>query len=201
MKLEAAGFQLLSPALQNLRHLRILKLRNCRVDQAAASSLADRRQSSLHYSEVLDLSFNSIGNGWTDLAPALASLPSLHQLELQRTQLSKDARAIAHVLPELQQLEVRNLGRNNLGDAGLSALHEAISLLSNLHELSLHDNAISDVGASALSPRLSQLTNLLLLDLSQNDFGNDGATALASALPHLLQLETLRLDNNNIGPA
>ncbi|MCI4664976.1 MAG: 50S ribosome-binding GTPase [Neomegalonema sp.] len=87
----------------------------------------------------------------------------------------------------LAQLELLDLGRNQIGDAGAAHL----AGLKALTRLDLRDNGIGDDGAA----HLAGLAALTSLDLSHNGIGADGATHLAG----LKALTSLDLSFNEIG--
>ena len=49
------------------------------------------------------------------------------------------------------QLELLNLGKNNIGDEGASVLARSLTSMSNLRKLNLRVNRIGDEGLSALA--------------------------------------------------
>ena len=82
----------------------------------------------------------------------------------------------------MQELE---LYKNQIGDAGLSALAEAVGsgALPQLKVLFLHENQNGDVGMQALAGAVSKgaLAQCTYISLSDNQIGDVGLTALASA--------------------
>ena len=85
-------------------------------------------------------------------------------------------------LPQLMEL---HLYRNQIGDAGISALVDALSrgALPQLEKLWLGGNSIGDVGLSALADVVSRgaLPALEKLFLDSNQIGDAGMSAFASA--------------------
>ena len=105
----------------------------------------------------------------------------------------------------LGKLKDLYLRRNNIGDAGMSALSGAIASgsLGKLEYLGLGKNDIGNEGMKALASAITSrsLPNLQNLWLQDNRLGDAGMTALSGAiasgsLPNLLELH---LSNNQIG--
>ena len=84
----------------------------------------------------------------------------------------------------MQELD---LYKNQIGDAGLSALAEAVGsgALSKLKSLILHSNSIGDVGITALATAVGSgapLAQCTYINLGVNQIGDAGLSALAGAL-------------------
>ena len=75
-----------------------------------------------------------------------------------------------------------NLESNDIGDAGASALADALKVNTTLTEINLGSNEIGDDGASALADALKVNTTLTKIVLCCNPIGDAGASALADAL-------------------
>ena len=92
----------------------------------------------------------------------------------------------------LGNLIVLDLSDNQIGDAGMIALANAIKpttenpmgSLANLILLFLSGNKIGDEGMKALSSAIASgsLGNLIVLDLSDNHIGDKGMEAFSSAI-------------------
>jgi len=79
----------------------------------------------------------------------------------------------------------------------LETIHQSTSLTT----VSLRRNQIDDAGATALAAAIQHSTSMTTVDLFDNDIGAAGAAALAAAIQHSTSLITLNLFNNLIGAA
>ena len=111
-----------------------------------------------------------------------------------------DARVIAIAVHHNLNQETLYL-RNNVSDAGATALAQALHHNSTLERLNLSNNSISDVGATALAQALHHNSTLKMLWLSHNNISDAGATDLAQALYHNSTLKELNLSHNSISDA
>jgi Leucine Rich repeat len=100
--------------------------------------------------------------------------------------------------PTLTELD---FSEDRIGDAGVSALAEALKVNNALTTLNISDNSIGVDDASALAEALKVNNALTTLDISDNSIGVDDARALAEALKVNKMLTTLDVDNNSIGEA
>ena len=98
-------------------------------------------------------------------------------------------------------LTILGLNSNQIGNAGASALADALRVNTSLTELNLYNNQIGDAGATALADALKLNTSLTTLNLNSNQIGDDGASALADALKTNTNLTILSLYSNQIGDA
>ncbi|KJE97283.1 hypothetical protein, variant [Capsaspora owczarzaki ATCC 30864] len=94
-----------------------------------------------------------------------------------------------------------SLGKNRIGDAGATAIAEALQASTALIHLYLVENQIGDAGAQAIAEGLNGNTRLTGLYLYQNEFGDAGAQAMAQALKVNTTLTWLSLRANQIGDA
>ena len=87
--------------------------------------------------QVLNLSFNQLGQGITELATHLPSVPHLTELNLRNTQMGeKEVTAVARTLKDLPELKWLNLSDNPLG-RGVSELAQHLSSIPQLGHLEL----------------------------------------------------------------
>ena len=90
-----------------------------------------------------------------------------------------------------------------IGDAGATALAEALKSNSTLKALRLDSNDIGYEGAMAMAMAMAEAlkTNSTLKEirLDFNNIGDEGAAALAETLKRNSTLHRLCLTNNNIG--
>ncbi|KAJ1477153.1 hypothetical protein T484DRAFT_1963883, partial [Baffinella frigidus] len=90
--------------------------------------------------------------------------------------------------------------RRSLGDAGVTAMAQFFSYLSNLHTIDLADNAIHDQGATALARALRAVPALRELVLDDNKIGNRGSEAVADTMAaRSCKMETFSVARNNLG--
>ena len=101
----------------------------------------------------------------------------------------------------LVNLTSLTLNKNSIGEAGASALSQALTANSSLTTLELRLNNIGNAGASSLSQALTANSSLTSLDLGANSIGDAGASALFQALSANSSLISLHLDENSIGEA
>ncbi|KJE92684.1 hypothetical protein CAOG_009694 [Capsaspora owczarzaki ATCC 30864] len=87
------------------------------------------------------------------------------------------------------------------GDAGATAIAEALKVNKSLRKLCLTLNQIGDAGAQAIAKALQVNTTLTNLLLWRNQIGDAGAQAIAEALKVNTTLKELHLDYNQIGDA
>lgn len=156
---------------------------------------------------TLNLSSNGqVGkSGMMQLAVALHSASdSLRALSLNYCNIDdRGARALSTSLSKLQSLRRLDLEGNLFGNAGASALAEALTSggLSGLEALNLKSNCFSDSGVVALSAalRTGSSPSLSCLDLSGNGIACEGAVALAMVIAggHC-SLQSLSLAWNNL---
>lgn len=97
--------------------------------------------------------------------------------------------------------QVLSFGKNKIGDAGATALAEALRKAAGVTSVSLAYNRIGDEGAKALARVLgaeSTTSCLVALHLDHNRIGATGARALATAAKRHNCLVTLTLAGNPI---
>lgn len=127
----------------------------------------------------LDLRRNNIGPAG---AAALAVALQQGQPQLPRSggATGDDEEEEAAAPLALQSL---NLASNRLGDVGVAALARGLAAPScHLKVLLAHHNGVGDAGATALSNALSKNPGLKTLLLTNNNIGDAGAEALGRAL-------------------
>ena len=98
----------------------------------------------------LDLSYNPLGQGITELATHLPSVPHLTKLRLKDTQMGeKEVTAVVRALKDLPELEWLDLSHNPLG-RGVSELTQHLSSIPQLPVLGLLDVKMTKKEASEL---------------------------------------------------
>ncbi len=162
--------------LRRLKNLRIVRIGDARVNDAALGDLARLPQLQelflLHTDGITD-------TGWANLA----KMTELRDLVLGSTGITASATRHLASLTKLRSLDVF---ANPITDAGLPWLED----LKALHKLSLSETGITDAGLS----HLAGLTGLQDLDLSNNRVSDNGLRHLGA----LRQLRTLNLDDTGV---
>ena len=92
-----------------------------------------------------------------------------------------------------------DIGSNQFGDEGATALAEAVKINTTLTTLNISGNNIRNDGAIVLAAVLKENNTLTKLDISRNYIGDPGAKALAEALKVNQTLTELYISNNSIG--
>lgn|GEM_PF-2179862 len=162
------------PALQLLDQLQMLDLSQTSIsDQGIASLQAFKKLAVLIAPETLsDQGLN-----------AVAALPHLTELTLDRTHVTNRGLPVLSQLPALERLDI---SATPITDKGMDALLQ----IPSLHRLILN-SLITDAGAGILKT----LPSLTEIDISQTQIGSEGMKALA-ALPHLRTLYAGKEFNN-----
>lgn len=111
----------------------------------------------------------------------------------------KGTNAISSSLVANTTLTSLNISNNNIGDAGMSHLSDALTM-NNLKELDISFNGVTSAGVLAVRESLKKCTNLDSLILDNNKIGNEGATALVDCLVSL-QVTKLGVAFNKIDTA
>lgn len=119
----------------------------------------------------LDLSHNPLGDvGISLLTPGLREAEALRSLILQDCDFGiEGAEAIASCL-ECMSLELLNVNRNSVADAGACALGLAAQKQCTLRELHATSNCIKERGSLAIAVALKSVTSMRLADLRGNKF-------------------------------
>ena len=108
------GISEVAKHLHNVPHLKKLLLNDTQMDEEEVTALAESLKSVIQLSG-LDLSFNPLGHGISELAKFLHNVPHLKELNLNDTQMSEEeVTALAHVL-YVRQLNFLFLAKNPLG--------------------------------------------------------------------------------------
>jgi Ran GTPase-activating protein (RanGAP) involved in mRNA processing and transport len=184
-----------------------LLLCNCRIESEGVKDLAE---SSFGRSVTsLDLRYNEIGDegaGYLSEAMIVASKAEegpcrFQSLILGNCLISNDgAKSLAEALGRKDNLmKELDLRENQIGDDGVAALAQALTIKQGLLTLDLRENQIGNKGAQSIANALSNQCTLTDLNLSDNQIGNDGARSLAHSLALNSHLKRLLLYANLIG--
>ena len=214
--------------LNNLHHItRLSNLKLCNVFMG--NQECQLLATALKYVDKLrrlQLSFNPLGHGITELAKHLHSVPHLQMLLLESTQMGEEeVTALAHSLQNVTQLSELDFSKNPLGhgiselakhlhsvphlkslhlddtqmgEEEVTALAHSLKNVTQLIELNLSNNPLGD-GVSELAKHLHSVPHLHHLDLADTEMGEEEVTALARALMYLPKLTNLYLDKNPLG--
>ena len=219
------GISELAKHLHSVPHLETLFLEDTQIGEEEVTALALSLKNVTQLS-ALDLSKNPLGDGVSELAKHLHSVPHLERLYLNATQMGEEeVTALAHSLKNVTQLRVLDLSNNPLGH-GVSELAKYLHSVPHLERLYLNDTQMGEEEVTALAHSLKNVTQLSELHLSKNplghgvselakhlhgvphlhsldladtEMGEEEVTALAHVLVYVPELETLYLDKNPLG--
>ena len=148
--------------------------------------------------QVLNLSFNQLGQGITELAKHLFNVPHLTELDLRHTQMGeKEVTGVARSLQSISKLKKLVLSRNPLGQ-GITELATHLPSVPHLTELNLWDTQMGEKEVTAVARSLQGISKLKKLVLSRNPLGQV-ITELATHLPSVPHLTELDLAKTQMG--
>jgi hypothetical protein len=105
----------------------------------------------------------------------------------------------------ITNLSTLNVGANNLGDRGISALAMCLGSTSKLRELNIENNRVGDAGGGALARALVTNTSLQRLLLAENCMGEPTGDVFATVVSHhnrtLWQLHGLAQNSPGVSEA
>jgi len=87
-----------------------------------------------------------------------------------------------NLIKQSKSLTSVDLGYNQIGAVGASAIAEAIKQSQSLTTVTLSGNSIGGEGASAIAEAIKQSKSLTTVNLSGNSIGVVGAAAIAEAI-------------------
>ena len=147
---------------------------------------------------ILELRENSLGQGISELAKHLHSVPHLEKLRLDDTQMGEEeVTALAHSLQHVTKLSILTLSNNPLGH-GISELVKHLHSVPHLERLHLHATQMGEVEVTALAHSLKNVTELSELSLSWNPLDH-GISELAKHLHNVPHLKALLLNDTQMG--
>ena len=214
-EIDLEGVMALARGLQGHRSMRHLNLSGNYVGGLGAKALAQALQENDCLEELL-LGGNGIGDeGCRELLAALAEAPHrLSWVDLPSNAIGPaGAKALADFLlasaspqfsggagsPPPSGLRKLDLYMNELGDAGVAQVAEAVREVRGLEELNLGGNGFGAAGAAALAAALQNNPDLQTLELGYNNLGKEGAKEVAAAVKFHPSLSTLRMGWCQIG--
>ena len=181
----------LAKHLFNVPHLTELDLKETQMGEREVTAVA-RSLESISKLKNLDLSCNLLGQGITELATHLPSVPHLTTLHLKDTQMGeKEVTAVARSLQSISKLQKLDLSSNPLGQ-GITELATHLPSVPHLTELDLNDTQMGEKEVTAVARALRDLPELWLLYLSRNPLGR-GVSELTQHLSSIPQLRSLEL--------
>ena len=219
------GISELAKHLHSVPHLECLRLDDTDMGEEEVTALAHSLKNVTQLS-ALNLTKNPLGDGVSELAKHLHSVPHLERLYLNATQMGEEeVTALVHSLKNVTYLRVLDLSNNPLGD-GVSELTKHLHSVPHLDWLYLNDTQMGEEEVTALAHSLKNVTQLSKLHLSKNplghgvselakhlhsvphlgnldladtEMGEEEVTALAHVLVYVPELQTLYLNKNPLG--
>ena len=186
------GISELAKHLHSVPHLERLMLKDTDMGEEEVTALAHGLKNVTQVS-LLDLSKNPLGDGVSELAKHLHSVPHLKRLYLDDTQMGEEeVTALAHSLKNVTQLSELHLSNNPLGH-GISEFTKHLHNVPHLKKLHLDDTQMGVEEVTALAHRLVNVPELEFLSLGNNPLGR-GVTELIRCLRSSPQLSDLSLE-------
>ena len=143
------GIRELAKHLHSVPHLKELHLNATQMGEEEVTTLAHSLQNVTQLSE-LELSFNPLGHGISELAKHLPNVPHLKKLYLRDTRMGEEeVTALARTLVYLPELKYLKLDKNPLV-RGVSELIDYVSSSSRLRGLSLRKVRLTKKEATEL---------------------------------------------------
>ena len=184
------GIRELAKHLHSVPHLKELHLNATQMGEEEVTTLAHSLQNVTQLSE-LELSFNPLGHGISELAKHLPNVPHLKKLYLRDTQMGEEeVTALAHSLKNVTQLGGLDLSNNPLRH-GISELAKHLHSVPHLEFLYLVDTQMGEEEVTALTRVLVYVPELKVLSLDNNPLGR-GVTELIKCLRSSSQLSQVR---------
>ena len=184
------GIRELAKHLHSVPHLKELHLNATQMGEEEVTTLAHSLQNVTQLSE-LELSFNPLGHGISELAKHLPNVPHLKKLYLRDTQMGEEeVTALAHSLKNVTQLGGLDLSNNSLRH-GISELAKHLHSVPHLESLYLVDTQMGEEEVTALTRVLVYVPELKVLSLDNNPLGR-GVTELIKCLRSSSQLSQVR---------
>ena len=186
-------FRDLAENLHHLPQLTKLNLSDVHMGEIECRLLAESLKF-VRKLQVLNLAWNPLGQGITELATHVPSVPHLTELHLIKTQMSeKEVTAVARSLQSISKLKNLDLSYNPLGQ-GITELATHLPSVPHLTKLRLKDTQMGEKEVTAVVRALKDLPELEWLDLSHNPLGR-GVSELTQHLSSIPQLRVLWLEH------
>ena len=191
------GISELAKHLHSVPHLKTLNLEDTDMGEEEVTALAHSLKNVTQLIE-LNLSKNPLGDGVSELAKHLHSVPHLETLFLEDTQIGEeDVTALALSLKNVTQLSKLHLSNNPLGH-GISEMAKHLHNVPHLKEFYVIDTQMGEEEVTVLAHSLKNMTQLSKLSLSYNPLGH-GISEFARHLHSVPQLKKLHLYVTQMG--
>lgn len=193
--LVGGSLKALTVHLQHVEKLRVMKLCNCRLTAQDLTALGEALDC-IPLIEVLDLSWNiGVGAGnFRHFTEHLQPESTLKELRLVDCQLSEtDVTALSEALPMLSSLEEFDLSNNKLSINGMENLSSSLGSTPRLKTLKLSMCGLNKDSLSVLGQALKFIPALEHFDLSCNKEAGGGLDTLVTNLTLLTHLRSLSM--------
>ncbi|KAK6620873.1 hypothetical protein RUM43_011171 [Polyplax serrata] len=152
----------------------------------------------------LDISNNNIENtGCEHICKGLMEQKGigLEALVLWNTNLTHESGThLASLLTSSCPIETLNIGQNQIGTIGISAMKEALSKNTNLQQLGVQAAQINGEGITIIADALAENSALRRIDARSNQIGVNGLTALKNVLDSGASVQRIDLDDSQSEP-
>ena len=185
------GISELAKHLCDTSHLKTLYVNNTQMGEEEITALARNLKNVTQLSE-LQLAYNPLCHGISELAKHLCDAPHLKKLYLNNTQMGEEEiTALAHSLQNVTQLSELQLAYNPLCH-GISELAKHLHNVPHLKELHLNDTQMGEEEGTALARALVHLPELKYLSFGKNPLGR-GVAELINCVRSCPQLSSVCL--------
>ena len=197
-RLLSEGVTKITRQLEKIITLQSLSLNenNITCSEKVAASIAKIITNNINL-KVLHLHNNNFNNSNTSrITEALNKLTSLRELTVNNTGCTADH--ITTMISNNLQLEILDIGDNQLKSVGIISISKVLINLSYLKTLELYGNEITDDAASDIADVIFKLPLLEKLQLNNNAFEVTGIKTICKSLQHKKTLKLLQLDSVGI---
>ena len=203
--LGSAGCRAVARVLATTRHLRVLSMPNCELEDNDLAGLAASLRSNRDHLciESLQLSFNQFtGKGIEPLVNALWGLKGLKELLLDNNTIGDiGAQLLAAICPQLEDLETIDVGFNKIKSTGIKVLMTAIAGARNIETLSISGNTIDANGAKAVACALACNRSLVSISLLHCTVQPEIHRQIVAGIVSNSKLALRDLSGFSVGPA
>jgi NLR family CARD domain-containing protein 3 len=206
-QLVGGSFRHFCQGLEKSRTVKRLHLVNVEVQQEDAAQIAALISQDACCLDELILSENDLGDKGvaTLIQDGVLQNHSLRVLDLRSNGVTAEgALSLQGLLVSSRNIVSLQLGNNELGDQGVSALARGLQARTRgavLQVLDLTNNGLTSRSCVSIASMLKVNKNLINLNLSFNKIGDDGARTLGLAMECNTTLRWLSLRRNGISNA
>ena len=189
---EETSDQTLTPSLSYLREIKI---------GDPTSELVSLLSNLHHVPRLSELVLRGVGMGNQEcqlLSTALKNVDKLRKLNLSYNTLGHGISEIAKHLHSVPHLTNLHLNATQMGEEEVTALAHSLQNVTQLSELALSNNPLGH-GISELAKHLHNVPHLICLFLNATQMGEEEVTALAHVLVCVPELRLLSLNKNPLG--